>query len=1017
MAKQLFSSCYLCFSKPVCFYWLLAAVLLPSNVGAVDLVGLHQEPNFSRAIQQVEDAPAESLSQLSLAIVRVDSTDRKARISYLMGRANMALGAPDAAIVNYQDSRELALALADDELLHRSDYGIASIYLYHDNPVLALDIFKRLRINDEKRGNLKRLGSTLNNIGVSYRLLGKLDLAMQYFIEALVYKEQYENPISVARTLTNIGEIELDMGQFDAAKARLLQAEMIFTQEERGKDLMRVLNLLGNVEASAGQFDAAMRHYQKALDYYQRHGPEAALAQSYQNIADLYARQNQPDKSIALYEKALELSDDLSDGVLSPDIAVRLGNAYLDKQQPAVALEIYQQAMAQVGTRTLGAYEGPLLLGLSRASEAMGDYQQALAYLKQFQSSTLGLQHSEMRMQAQELHQKFGVAEKEASIRLLEQENALRESELAAQAYQRNFWLSGSLVLLLGFSFLTYRQRSRRLLMAEKASVTETILEKKRTLFANISHEFRTPLTLILGPLHQLKSADTPELKRQSLLAQIELNAQRMLRMVEQVLQLAKLEAGEERDAKRVLLDQLVAQTTLELRPLFEQKRIQLTTAIAPDCCLIGDHDLLEKVVVNLLSNAVKYTPEGGRVAASLTAENEKLKLVVTDSGIGMTDEAMKQIFERFVRAHVDVEGTAGVGIGLALVKEVVEAHKGEISVSSRVNEGTVFTVVLPRYMTLEALATSLPASESGQVLTAAPLPATQSAAASPVASNSDSEQAADQHDESVRPKVLIIDDHPEIVAMVADVLANQYHCITETDSPTAVQIAIEQVPDLIITDLMMPSLDGFEVSRLIRDNPATSHIPLMLLTAKGDDESRLKAWQSDIDAYLSKPFNPDELQLRCAGLIKVRRLIAQKLQLRDPQPEQSAESSGTQQPNQESAAGLNQRDRQFVEKLEGVLAQHYSQSSLDKALIANAVAMSERQLQRKMQALFGQTPTDYVRSFRLKLAADALQAGEAVTQVASAVGFSSPAYFSQCFKQKFGMSPSDFVRQQTSSG
>ncbi|GAA5214537.1 tetratricopeptide repeat protein [Corallincola platygyrae] len=993
-------------------FWLFVIIFSQKTV-AVELVQIHLEPHFAAAIADVEAKPVQSLPQLEVAFERADSTDKKSRVAYLLGRAYAAVGQPEQSLAYYQESRELSLAINDDELIHRADYGIASIYLYHDNPLVALDIFKRLRISDEKRGNLRRLGSTLNNIGVSYRLLGKPDLAMQYFIEALVYKEQYENPISVARTLTNIGEIQLDLSQLQNARQRLLQAEQIFAEHKRGNDLMRVYSLIGNIDAQEGEYDAAMSRYKSALDYYQKHGPESALATAYQNIADIYARKKQIDRSIELFEKALELSDNLSAGAISPEIAVRLGEAYLGKGMPEKAMQIYQQALAQVEKRALVAYRAELYLGLSNASEALGDYQQALTYLRQYQTSALGLQSSEMRKQAQELHQKFDVAEKEASIRLLEQENALRETELAAQAYQRNFWLSGSLLLLLAISFLAYFQRSKRKLAANKADVTETILEKKRALFANISHEFRTPLTLILGPLHQLKSNQVTSEKRGQLLEQIELNANRMLRMVEQVLQLAKMEAQGDKEAKLVLLDQVVSQTILEIRPLFEQKSIVLSSSIAPDCSVLGETELLEKVVTNLLSNAVKYTPENGHVAISLSARDDQLTLIVSDSGIGMTDEAKAKVFDRFVRAHTEVEGAPGVGIGLALVKEIIDAHKGSISVSSRVNEGTKFTVVMPRYQSLDKWVKS-DAGDSTPVMTS------DSSAPQP---NIASIQRQEESAESVpsRLKVLIIDDHPEMVAMVADILSAEYDCLTETDSEKAVETAIEQVPDLVITDLMMPVLDGFEVSHKLREHTATSHIPLIMLTAKGDDDSRLKAWQSDIDAYISKPFNPEELLLRCAGLIKVRRIVASHLQLSTGgkpllslQPTAASDDKVVQESAESDVpnSAVTTRDKLFIERLESVVNKHYSHPDFDKATIASAVAMSERQLQRKMQALFGQTPTDYVRSFRLALASEALKAGEAVTQVAATVGFSSPAYFSQCFKQKFGISPSEFIRQ-----
>ena len=509
------------------------------------------------------------------------------------------------------------------------------------------------------------------------------------------------------------------------------------------------------------------------------------------------------------------------------------------------------------------------------------------------------------------------------------------------------------------------------------------VLEQMKTdFFSNITHEFRTPLTLILEPARRILAETTePNTRRNA--QHVETNSRRLLALVNQLLDMAKLENGS------MGLDLCMGDLTEQVRsifqsfePLAEQQGVQFLLE-TPDAVPPAHFDLnkVELVVSNLISNALKFTPAGGKVI--VTCKNapdsgQAAEISVSDTGIGIPPDALGKIFDRFYQ--VDGSHTRlgeGTGIGLALTKELVELMHGNIDVQSTPGEGAVFTFRLPLQPGMKASVDL--AGETTAVPGALPV----------------FYQAADISEE--RPTVLLVEDNAELRTFIKSCIGDNWQVVEASDGQEGVEKALETVPDLVISDIMMPRKDGYAVCDELKSNELTSHIPIILLTAKSTVDARIKGWQTGADDYLSKPFNSEELLARMENLVENRRRLRARYSqasLQDGQPEESDI--------------LSTRDREFLNRFIQTVEQHLSDETVSVEDLARKMFVSRVQLYRKLKALTDQNVTDFVRDYRLDRAMSMLRNREGlVYEVAYRVGFGSEKYFSKAFKDKFGVSPS----------
>lgn len=539
---------------------------------------------------------------------------------------------------------------------------------------------------------------------------------------------------------------------------------------------------------------------------------------------------------------------------------------------------------------------------------------------------------------------------------------------------------------LAALSYAWYRYQLRtRLDHAENERLKELDRFKTR-FFTNITHEFRTPLTVILGASEQLKQQfiQRAEAAHHRSVDLVHRNGENLLHLINQILDLSKLESG------KLLLRPERTDITAFVRYIVESfhsyaagQKIQLHfLAETEELVMDFDKEKMQTILSNLLSNALKFTPEGGNIYVQVGQIVQKgqafCQIRVRDTGIGIPEEDLPRVFDRFYQAdNATLRKAEGSGIGLALTRELVHLMAGEIGVQSKPGAGATFTLSIPVKAALETRNDALPAVAVPQL------------ASTP----SGGDKVADTTD---LPLLLIVEDNADVREFLISCVAGKYQLLEAKDGQEGIDMAIEQVPDLIVSDVMMPRKDGFELCKTLKNDERTSHIPLVLLTARADVGSRIEGYSRGADEYIAKPFHREELLARLQNLLENRRRLQSRYAAL-PLPPPSDD------PN------LKPEDS-FLQKMREVIERHLSDVDFEMPQLERAMGMSRSQIFRKVKALTGQSPSLFIRSVRLHHARELLRNPQlTISEVAYEVGFSTPAYFSTAFLEEFGKNPSEF--------
>lgn len=541
--------------------------------------------------------------------------------------------------------------------------------------------------------------------------------------------------------------------------------------------------------------------------------------------------------------------------------------------------------------------------------------------------------------------------------------------------------------------------------LVEEKTKVEQLLSRRNEEFANVSHEFRTPLTLILGPLAQVinKIKTEQELHRLNI---VQKNGYRLLRMVDQLLNLETFRIKSITQKSPQTIGKSVKLITDAFVDLASEKQIKLSLTKYLDINFEFTPDAFEKILLNLLSNAIKYSKSGDSIDVKIerTTENQ-LRLVVSDTGIGIPQDKLGSIFERYNRIlDENSEQVTGAGIGLALVKELVQAHKGKISIQSKLGEGTTIVIILP--IIGEVNANQINLHSNNEIV------AMELMSLSNQASIQSEQSEKSQDTDGNKSTILVIEDNSDMRQYICNSITDEYQVLTAINGKQGVRLAIEEVPDLIISDIMMPEMDGYQATNAIRKNEITNHIPIILLTARGDRESRLKGWYEKADEYLVKPFDVEELIVRISNLLSIRNILQEKFH-RAWLLTQPGDSTALQEQNIPPEERLK---HEFLEQLDNVIVNIYNQPNTKMAEIAMRMFMSERQLFRKLKGILNMSTSHYLRDYRLVQASERLIEGQPASNVALDVGFESYTYFGKCFKAKYNSTPSEYASKTKKS-
>ncbi len=549
-------------------------------------------------------------------------------------------------------------------------------------------------------------------------------------------------------------------------------------------------------------------------------------------------------------------------------------------------------------------------------------------------------------------------------------------------------------------------------LASEKEKV-EQLLSKKNEEFTNVSHEFRTPLTLILGPIKQLK-AWTKEDRYKQKLNVVQRNSLRLLRMVDQLLNLEtfRVKAITQKSPQAIgKITQLVAEAFADLA---EEKQITFNIETIEPVCFDFTPDAFEKIILNLLSNAIKYTKPGGAISISATRyENNRYQIQVSDTGIGIAKDKLEKVFERFNRVmDENSEQVTGSGIGLALVKSLVESHDGSVKLESELGQGTTITVTLP--IVNEVDESQINVHQNDEIIAMELM----NVSSSELHENTLA-QTAEAIQSTGKPTVLVIEDNDDMRQYIIESIGQQFNTLVAADGQAGLELAIQEVPDLIISDIMMPKLDGYQTTKALREAQITNHIPVVLLTARGDRDSRLKGWEEKADEYITKPFDVEELIIRISNLIEIRNILKRRFSETVFEQTEQAPESLVQEMDGDSGnlsiveINTQKLQQEFINQLNQQIESVYMNAELGVIDLAKSVNMSERQFYRKLKSVIDMTPSEYLRRFRLEKSKEVLRSGKTANFTAFEVGFSSQAYFSKCFKAQYNLTPKQFVNQK----
>ena len=875
----------------------------------------------------------------------------------------------DSALKYAKKAEELSKKIHSNELLAHTKFRTATAYLQQNKLDSAKAELDSVIVISGETGNKVRLMQAQIELGRLYKNLSEFDLAVVELFEALKLAEELEDKNAEARLKNYLAIIYYDQKQYGLAITYFSDALELVRELNFKPGISAILTNLGDAYLTLEKFDSAKIFQQEALNIKIELEDKLGIGRVYNNLGNVFIQSHPPllDSGLYYFSEGLKIARELKDQKL---VALNLNGLVstnylkgsLSQAQLAADLLIKELDSLQDLSLASSSYDQ-----ISLVYAGLGNTGKALEYQDKSRALSDSLLSEESMKITQELEARYQNQTKQKTIELLESENQLQELLIIKRRNERNGLILLSIIILLVL-ILLYNQYHIKQTSIKKLQELDRI---KSTFFENLSHEFRTPLSLILAPLKDRMSKSITAADKR-LLSSVVKNAENLDELIKQLLDLAKLEENE----------YTLNPVTTEANAFFKliAASYESLAAVKETCFEVNipegeqwlklDQDLVRKACNNLLANAFKFTPSGGTITIEVSYQ-ERLEIHVADTGPGIAQKDQQLIFDRFYQA----EGphASGTGIGLALTRELIEKADGTISVYSKPGEGTSFEISLPK---VYSSTKDIP-DVNGIV--------------------KPSEDTAEEHEQVFsegNQSILIIEDNDDLRSFLADLFHEEYNVHTAANGQEGISIAIETIPDLIICDIMMPGIDGLEVCNRLKSDSHTDHIPIILLTARSDKETKFSGIEFGADAYIMKPFDTKEIQLI------TQNLILQREKLRNKYVQQNAIPNTTRE---------KETPHKFVRQCENIVQLHLANDQLNADSFAREVGMSRMQVHRKLKALTGLSTTSFIRYYRLVKAKELIETGEYPSQVAYAVGFSSLSYFSTSFKQQFGKSPSEF--------
>ena len=863
------------------------------------------------------------------------------RMNYFQGEFEKAMEDCDKCLT-------VALELDDMAIVPDTYIAMGNIYFRQNELNKSLRYFlKADSLHTSRTVRPEIIGAGFQSMAGVYAGLKDYDKAEEFYLKA---NNEYEKlPIDASyffrTTDWHLGEVYYHKKRYYEADSLLSSSFEFFTKIQDNAAAAEISVYLGLVNIERKEYTDAESYLQNGFQLHEKMNNAYESARAALELGKLYNQLNEPPKAIRFLERAM---------VQTPDT-----------------------------TNNISLITEEALFELAQAYHLNGNSSHAFVTLQESIRIKDSLNALQNLASVREIEEKYQNEKQEQQIALLNSEKDLIEQR---RINQRNLLLGGLGITTLVGIFLFFQIRNRQKTNRKLRELDGL----KSNFFANISHEFRTPLTLISGPLEKRLDADSTTPTDRKEFEMMQRNSTRLLGLVDQLLDLSKLESGKfQIKVSSSDLGNLIRALGESFQFKAKANAITFTMEVEDLKEVWFDKDVFEKILTNLLSNAFKYTQRTGKVALAAREENGYMLLEVENSPTSTVPASLKDMFDRFYQGDTHAEG---VGIGLSLVKELVEIHKGTISVSQPGENALRFSIKIPvsknDYSSEEigtspgsAFISKVPGSD-GEV-------------------QDEPEWVSDLEQEQ-RDIILVVEDNQDVRQLIQTTFDNDYRVIEAEDGDSGIDAALNYIPDLIISDIMMPGTDGLELCERLKNDERSSHIPIVLLTAKAGEEDQYKGLSTGADAYVTKPFNLKLLKTRIEKLIESRKLLrdrySQELILK---------------PKDIAIVDL---DEQFLEKVQKVMDTNLTESDFSVQEFSEAVGMSRMQLHRKLKALTGLSASEFVRSQRLKLAASLLRSSKAqVSEIGYQVGFNDPSYFTKCFKEAYGCSPSAYSQKSNS--
>ena len=837
----------------------------------------------------------------------------------------------------------------------------------------------------------------MNNLGTNFRRIGAHNEASQYHYQALHIAEVWSGLHTQTGiknriiALNGIGNISLMLGYYDDAENNFREAlkHEIALESSIGQAI-NYANL-GAVFEVRQQYDSAYVYYQKSLHQNKIAKSDMGIGLCLIHLGELYEKEQKYELATAEYKKAFQLMEEISDKWHWLQACLSIARIHLITGNNTEFKHYIQLAETSAQQIESPEHLAAIYLLKHEFDIKQGNYKHALDNYKQHETMKDSVQGQQMASRYMEI--RLGHEQNKNMLRVQEVEAASRMKQQKKQFVLYISWIVIIVsFIIIALFYYAYKQRTRSNKILRKLETTRS------DFFTNITHEFRTPLTVIQGLNRQLQEKkDISEKEKTAFRAAIERQSNNLLKLVNQLLDIAKLKQGsDDPHWSRGDIIGYLQMSAETFRLYAHQKDIELVFySSVPTLEMDFIPSYIDKIVSNLLSNAINHTDAGGKIEFTVSKgkNSDTIAICISDTGEGIAQESLKHIFDLFYQSP-QAKNTAGTGIGLAFTQMMVRKMKGEIEVESELGKGSQFTVNLP--LKNKKLPYIQPLEEEEK----------EPIALSPKSDYTETKEEDftdiledEKDDADEKPLILIVEDNRDITLYLKMLLIKKYQVITAWNGVEGLKAAEESIPDLVITDLMMPEKDGFQLACEMKENRLLNHIRIIMVTAKTAEEDYIKGLECGVEGYIRKPFQQEELLLSIENILDNRRILKEKYMSAITRSDAVIDAE-------------NDENLKFLQTITDIIHSEIINPELNSTFLADKMAMSISQLNRKINGVTGYSIMSYVLQLKLNKAKKMLVDNDlSVTEVSEASGFSDASYFSRVFKKEFRVSPSHYKK------